>query len=40
MPIIAEGPKPAIVNHEAHGQPFCAPQGLVRRLVRFFDRWS
>jgi hypothetical protein len=26
MPVIAEGPKPVIVNHEAHGQPFCAPQ--------------
>ena len=25
MPVIAEGPKPVIVNHEAYGQPFCAP---------------
>jgi putative tryptophan/tyrosine transport system substrate-binding protein len=25
MPVIAEGPKPVIVNHEAHGQQFCAP---------------
>jgi len=29
MPVIAEGPKPVIVNHEAYGQPFCVPQPMV-----------
>jgi hypothetical protein len=32
MPVIAEGPKRVIVNHEAYGQPFCAPHARVGRL--------
>jgi hypothetical protein len=36
--VIAEGPNLSIVNHEAHGQPFCAPQGLTDAAIEWWGK--